>query len=227
MKTVAQVFVCVLIGVAGCGAAVLLGYFGIGGLGVSDFEGQRSTLAAFVFGPIGAIAGLAGGGWAARRMFHAPTNPGSVAGLVGLGVVAVGALGAIGVLVSTLFGEPRWTNGAPPRLLFEIRAAGDLAAGGDERRWRVNLDTPYNQMPATLASPILKDGDALVVSGEVELYYRTAKRTLVLDFGEGRSHVYDLRAPATPKASTTWSEWTRVSRVFELGTGTVARPARR
>jgi hypothetical protein len=187
----------------------------LSGLGVASFEGEQATLAAFVLGPIGAIVGLNAGGWAAQRLFRDPSGIGPVARLAGITLVATAALGAVGVMVSVLFGEPRWTNGAPPRLAFEIRAPVSLADGGAERRWRVNLDTPYNQMPASLASPVVRDGDVFAVSGDVELYYRTSKRLLVLDLGEGRSHVFELRVPATPKASTEWSEWTLLSRVFE------------
>lgn len=218
MRTLVKILICAIAAAAGYGAALLVALLAMGIMGVGAFEGQQATLAAFVFGPVGALGGLWGGGWAAQRVFREPTRFGYVARMVGAAFVIINVMAALGAIFGTLsLGGSRWTNGAPPRLDFEIRAADSVLSAGDGKRARVVLVTPDNQMPATLKRPFDKQDDRIMIAGQVELYHRTARRTLSIETGDGRSLLFRLSLPATPSASTDWSEWTRVDQVIRPG----------
>lgn len=211
MRVVAKIFVCILAASAGYGLALLLSLYALDLAGVSPFEGQQATIAGFILGPVGAVVGLWAGGWAAQRMFREPTSFGPVARIASAAIVFIGALASLGVLVSVLFsGGSRYANTAPPRLHFEVRLQASGVADADQLLWRVNLDTPSNQMPASLVRPFRTEGGHIVISGEVELYYKTRQRVLGIDLGDGRSVPIRLSLPAAPPASTDWSPWTRV-----------------
>ena len=210
MRTLLKVFICGAAAAAGYALALFLALFLLDLAGVAAFEGEQATLAAFIVGPIGALGGLWAGGWAAQRAFHEPTAFGGVVRIVAATLVLTSVLAALGVLVSVLFsGGGRYTNTAPPKLNFEIRMPSNAVADADQRQWRVNLDTPDNQMPATLARPFSTEGENVILSGEVELYYKTRQRILALDLGDGRSIPIQLSLPAAPPASTDWSPWAK------------------
>ncbi len=95
---------------------------------------------------------------------------------------------------------------------------------------KVTLDTDQNQMPADLTPGTPRqDGEWIWVTGEVELYFRTAQRLLVVDFGTKGQHVFRLDLPATPSNAEDWSAWQPVDHVFTdpaQTTGTPPSPAR-
>ncbi|MFN3890291.1 MAG: hypothetical protein ACK4MV_07835 [Beijerinckiaceae bacterium] len=223
MRLAIKTLICAVAAILGYGAGALFGLVLLELAGVSMFEGERASLAALMIGPLGAIAGLWGGGWAAQRLFHEPTSFGSIARIAGVAFVAINVLAALGAVVGSLtFGDPRWLNSAPPNMDFEIRLPASSLGPDEGRRWRVNLDTPHNQMPATLIRPFSREGDFVLVAGKVDLAYRTSQRILTLDLGDGGSLVFQLSIPSTPK-STGWSAWAGVSGVFRSG-DTRARP---
>jgi hypothetical protein len=211
MRSLAKVLVCVLAAGAGYELALVLSLYALDFAGVSAFEGQQATIAGFILGPVGALGGLWAGGWAAQRLFREPSNFGRVVRLASAALVLIGALASLGVLVSVLFsGEARYTNTAPPKLHFEVRIPASSVAESDQRRWRVNLDTASNQMPASLERPFRSEGGNVVISGNVELYFKTRQRILAIDLGDGRALPIRLNLPAALPASTEWSPWTRV-----------------
>lgn len=202
-------------GLAGAGLGYAFGLFGalliMSWIGVSDFEGKRAVMAGFLFGPAGAVAGLAVGVWMALLLFPRTAETESSQWGAGLIIVA-GIAAAIGL------GGYWWMNSGPlgqntaaPRLSFEIRVPETSGL----RPVQVILDTDQNQMPGTLkANGPQRDGDWLVTSGEVELYHRTSRRFLVVDFGGGRQHVYTLKLRASPSATVEWSDWQKVDTLF-------------
>jgi hypothetical protein len=214
-----QIIAAVLGGFLGACLGYVAGLFGglliMSWMGVSDFEGKRAVMAGFIFGPAGAVAGLALGIWLALRMV--PRSADVSGGQWGIGLlVVVGIAAAIGL------GGFWWTNSGPlgqntaaPRLSFEVR----VPVTSGLRPAQVTLDTDKNQMPATLKEDTPQpEGDWLVTSGEVELYHRTSRRLLVIDFGNGRQHIFKLKLGASPSASAEWSEWQMVDTVFSSPT---------
>lgn len=211
MRNLAKILVCVLAAAAGYALALLVSLYALDLAGVSDFEGQQATIAGFVLGPVGAIGGLWAGGWAAQRVFREATSFGPVVRVAAGALVFIGALASLGVLVSVLFSsEARYANTAPPKLSFEVRLPASSLGESDQRRWRVNLDTASNQMPASLTRPFRTEDGAVIIRGNVELYYKTRQRILAVDLGDGRAIPIRLNLPAAPPASTEWSPWTRV-----------------
>lgn len=210
-----QIVAAALGGLLGAGLGYALALFGallvMSLMGVSDHEGKRAMMAGFVFGPAGAVAGLVLGTWLTLRLFPRTGDAEPTQWGMGL-IILAGIAAAIGV------GGYWWMNSGPlgqntaaPRLSFEIR----VPAASGLRPAQVTLDTDQNQMPATLKAVAPKrDGDWLVTSGEVELYFRTSRRMLVVDFGGGRQHVYTLKLRASPAGTAEWSDWQKVDTVF-------------
>lgn len=210
MRILMKILICAAAAIAGYAIALFASLLALDFAGVSAFEGEQATLAAFILGPVGALGGLWAGGWAAQRAFREPTSFGPVVGIGAAAFVIISALAALGVLVSVvLSGGGRYTNTAAPKLNFEVRVPSVAIAGADQRRWRVNLDTPDNQMPAKLLRPFQTEGDSILITGDVELYFKTRQRILALDLGDGRGIPIQLSLPAAPPASTDWSPWAK------------------
>jgi hypothetical protein len=198
----------------GFAAGAFGAYLVMGLLGVSDFEGERAVTAFLLFGPVGGVAGIALGTWLALRLTGGEAPGPAVLRWGGVTIAALAALGAAALGIAWLSADrPINPNGAAPRLAFEIRVPADSGFPENGSGARIRLDTDLNQMPAEVAAP-RRDGEWLVLTGEVELYYRTARRLLVLDLGDGRQEVFDPRLPASPSASADWGPWRRVDYIF-------------
>jgi hypothetical protein len=198
--------------VVGFVAAAFLSDLIMGWQGVSDFEGQRGMAAVFAFGPLGGIAGLGLGIWLALRLARGRLGIGAVARQGGLAVLGIAAI--VGVALFALWqpGDHRLTyDGAGATLEFEVRAPAGVALPSAADGVSVDISTDKNQQPGYLADPWLRrDGDWQVISGGVELYFRTAQRLLVLTLGDGRDRLFRIRLPAKPDPNAGWSEWQRV-----------------
>jgi hypothetical protein len=213
MRAAAAIFGGLIGAFLGFAAAAFGSYLVMGWLGVSDFEGERAVTAFLLFGPLGGLAGIVLCAWLALRLTSGRAGAASVLGWSGASLAALAAVGAVAFGIAWFSADrPINPNGPAPRLAFEIRisAAGFPAEG---RGARVLLDTDLNQMPAEVAPPI-RDGEWLVLAGEVELYYRTSQRLLVLELGDGRIEIFDPRLAASPSASGDWTAWQRVDHVF-------------
>jgi MFS family permease len=193
-------------------ALVLSGYYG-----VSDFEGQRGMTAIFFFGPIGGLIGLILGTWLALRL-RAGTKVGPRSLAVRLPVVVAG----IAALVAAIVGALYWfspvlnPNGAAPRLAFEIKLP--LGAAIPTGAYTVALLTERNTMPATLdAGTTTDEGGRPVLSGTVDLYYRSSWRILELKAPDLPEQIFVLRTGARPGHDAAFGNWEHVSSV---GNGT-------
>ena len=191
-------------------------------LGVSDFEGKRAMLAAFIFGPIGAVAGLIAGIMFARRLAAELPIAAPGAGWLQIVVVLVLLAAAAGAFYIYFVGDrPLGQNTAAPRLYFEMKIPAALSPPEKRRAIRINLDTDRNQMPADLSPERFTEADGvLTIPGSVELYYRTSERVLVLDLGTGTQIVFRPGIPASPDTSD-WSEWKKADGIFTAPEQTV------
>lgn len=198
--------------IAATAAALFLsGYYG-----VSDFEGARAMGSIFFFGPAGGLVGLIAGVWLALRL-----RAGQAVGGKALALRIPVVLAALSGLVAAVIGILYWyspilnPNGASPRLAFEIRLPPGVtppATGLD-----VSLFTEPNSMPATLAETQRRDGDRIVLSGEVELAYRSPWRILELEMPGTPKQIFVLRLSARPGHDRAFRDWEHVSSV---GNGT-------
>jgi hypothetical protein len=216
MRTLARLLGGLVGAFAGFAAGVLVSYLTMGWLGVSDFEAERATTAAILFGPIGGLIGIVLGSMLALRLTAGTSSGGAVVLWSGLGLVVLVAVGGAGLGLAWLGSDrPLGNNGAAPRLVFEVRIPNGVTIADNGRGIRVTLETDRNQMPAEMTDmPADHVGEWLVPAGEVELYYRTAQRFLVVDLGNGKQHLFDLGLPASPAETKEWGPWRRVHSVF-------------
>jgi hypothetical protein len=207
--------------IGGVGAALISGLI-MEMAGVSNFEGGLGMAAVFAFGPLGAIAGLILGIWLGLRIGRkrvtspdgksAPRHGLRNAAIAIAGIIALGAL----ILWVQYASTPQHLeyDQAGANLEFELRAPAHLAASLDAKVIDVSLDTDLNQMPASWSdTPPRIEGAWTSLSGEVELYYRTANRLLVFKFPEGRDLIFKPALAAKPDPADGWSDWRKVDYV--------------
>lgn len=187
-------------------------------LGITSFEGASGYFAVFIGGPIGGLTGLLLGPLLVLRRAQrrsAQPRAGAIggrlvlvlAGLVGLAAVGLGAFWLMRPLVNA--------NGPAPQLVFEIRLPPGVAppARGTDA---IELQTTKNRMPATLAAGRRDDGRD-VLSGSVEIYYRTWRRTLVLRLPDKTDVLFDLSLGMTPEHTKSFSPWRRADYIARPG----------
>jgi hypothetical protein len=212
---------------------LLVGYFGaaflssivMGWFGVSDFEGGRGMGAAFVFGPLGGLLGLIGGIWLAlRRGGKQPV--GQALKHAGIALLAIVAIAAAGLAIQYYSVPHRLEyDQAGVSLEFELRAPAGFALPEDPYKIEVTLDTDLNQQPAIWHDPATRrESDWTVLSGVVELYYRTSQRLLVFRFPDGRDRIFRLGLAAKPDPGQGWSDWRAVDFVGVPGQPQAVKP---
>jgi len=184
-------------------------------MGMSNFEGAIGYFAFFGIGPIGGLVGLIAGIWIVlhRRGFRA----GAIAGR---GVIVIAAIAVLVAGTLALFYVNRSIiapNSLPPQLMFEIRLPPGVAPA-DQSDISIMLDTDKNSMPAWLAKKWVRTEDGrAILSGGVELYYRTSQRILALRFANGPTELFTLKLAASPKYTEAFGDWHRVDFVHEPG----------
>ena len=188
-------------------AAALLSNVVMGWYGVSDFEGGRGMAAAFLFGPLGGLLGLIGGIWLGLRLGGRQPAGKALKG-AGIALLAIVAIAAAGLAIQYYSVPQRLEyDQAGASLEFELRAPAGFAVP-DPGTIEVSLDTDLNQQPASWRDPVLRrEGDWQVLSGEVELYYRTSSRLLVVKFPDGRDRIFQPGLAAKPDPEQGWSAW--------------------
>jgi hypothetical protein len=196
--------------IAGAGLASVLAPV----LGISSFEGAAGYFAVFLGGPVGALLGLVGAPllvlrWRGHRTLSAAAGRLAVviAGVVGLAALAVGAFWWMRPIVNA--------GGPAPQLVFEIRLPPGVAPPkpGDDI---LELQTSQNRMPAS-AVEIREDQGRPVVSGNVEMYYRTSSRLLVLTMPDKKDVLFDIRVGRSPARIKSFGAWTPADWIAEPG----------
>jgi len=198
--------------VAGYFAAALGSDVIMGWAGVSNFEGGRGMGAAFVFGPLGGLAGLILGIWFGLRRGGRRPGAGKLAGQGALAVVGLVALVAAGIFLYWESGEHRLTyDGSGANLDFEIRTPIAYQWPADKDVIDIELDAGSSRMSATLPDAWLRhDADWQIMSATIELYLRLSERLLVLRLPDHRDRIFRVRLPAKPDPDAGWSDWYKV-----------------
>lgn len=206
-------------------AAALLSNVVMGWQGVSDFEGGRGMAAAFGFGPLGGLLGLAGGLWLGLRRGGGQAI-GKALGRAGIAVLAIVAIAAGGLTIYYYSIPHRLEyDQAGASLEFELRVPAAFVLPDDSGAVEVTLDTDLDQQPATWLDPAKRlDGGWQVLSGTVELYYRTSSRLLVLRLPDGRDRIFRLGLAAKPDPESGWSDWRTVDFVGVPGQPQTVNP---
>jgi hypothetical protein len=213
-----------LAGIVGAALGALAGAVIAGALasvlGVSNFEGESGYFAVFLGGPAGGALGLvAGATFVLRRSGHH--------GLVAIGprLVAIfaGVIGVGGALLAIFWFMRPIINagGMPPQLVFEIRLP--TSSNGDPTKSTVELQTSQNRMPGTVAEVRREEGRS-IMTGRVEMYYRTWQRTLVLTLPDKTDVLFDIQLGLSPPHAKAFGAWQQAHYVAEPGKEQ-ARPA--
>ncbi|MDF0495864.1 hypothetical protein [Bradyrhizobium yuanmingense] len=208
-------------GVAGAAAGYIAIFllFSVLDLGDRADPIASGLLALFVYSPLGAMAGAVLASWMVMR---SDTGSGSLArnSLTSLGVVALlCAAAAVSYLVYAYATATPWLNpnAANPLLVFEIRFPPGMTVPTSADAISVELQTDINTMPGEL-TPIgfRRDDDQAVITGEVELAFRTSHRQLAVNIQGQPSRIYPIdltaRAPHTPEFGT----WRRLGDGSEI-----------
>jgi len=106
-------------------------------------------------------------------------------------------------------------NGPAPELVFEIRLPQGVAPP-DTKASAIELQTSKNRMPATIDKIELENGQA-IISGRVDLYFRTWQRMLVLTLPDKTDILFDLSLGITPKHTKALVAWQRATYIGEPG----------
>jgi hypothetical protein len=183
-------------------------------LGISSFEGASGYFAVFIGGPLGGLLGLViGPVLVLRRRGHRGFS--AIAGRLGLAVAGVVVLGALVLAVVWWMRPIVNPNGLPPQLVFEIRLPPGAAAP-DSREGFLELQTSENRMPANSVK-IGEDQGRPLVTGNVELYYRTSSRILVLTMPDKTDVLFTIRVGRSPVRIKTLGEWMAADYIAEPG----------
>ncbi|MCK1717024.1 hypothetical protein [Bradyrhizobium sp. 141] len=168
-------------------------------------------LALFVYSPMGAVGGAVFASWLVSRPSKSASN-GSVArnSLKSLGVVALLCVAAAGTyLVYAYATATPWLNpnAANPLLVFEVRLPPGVKVPTSAEGITIELQTDINTMPAELTPAGFRhDGEQAVITGEVELAFRTSHRQLAVNIEGQPSRIYPIglsaRAPHTADFGT-------------------------
>jgi hypothetical protein len=213
----------IAVGVAGAVA----GYVAVFVLfSVLDFGNRADPITSgllglFVYSPIGAIAGAVFANWLMTRSAKDAGHD-SVArnSLKSLGVLALLCVAGIAAYIAYAYATATpWLNpnGGNPLLVFEVRFPAGARVPVSAQGITVELQTDLNTMPGEVTpAAFYRDGDQPVITGEVELAFRTSHRQLAVNIqGQpGRIYPIDLtaRAPHTPEFGT----WRRLADGSEI-----------
>jgi hypothetical protein len=179
--------------------------------GMPDREGYRAMIAFFTFAPFGGLVGLLGGIALVlrRRGRHRGL---ALAGRTALTAAALAAVTGLSVWAYVVAGDDILAkNGPPPQLHFEI--AMPKGAEPPVDGVAVDLNTDKNTMPSTFAMTTT-DGRP-VIKGQVDLYFRTSRRILVLRVPGEPDRLFILGLAANPSGTENFSAWRRVDEVAD------------
>jgi hypothetical protein len=148
--------------------------------------------------------------WLVLRLRHRGQGIGALLGRGAIAVVAIVALTALGLFAYSLSDDVLNRNGPTPIADFEIRLPAAAKVPQNKSVIRIDLQTDKNTMPALLRDGWLQlDGDRPVLSGLVQLYYRTSQRLLVLKVPGQPDVLFRLKLASSPRYSDVYSSWQR------------------
>jgi hypothetical protein len=195
---------------------------------VSDREGGRGMLIAFVLIPAGFFFGLVVGTvtarWGARAAAAAGTGAGLAAGLTRVALallIAAAGIGLVGGLSWLSAPRPLTRDGNPLILEYEVRIPIALVPEGgfDRERFTASLFASErdNQWTDVDYDSIRQENGATIVPGRVPLQSRSLERTMMISLGAWPSYVIDVALPPKPgPAEEAWSEWRPSERMADL-----------
>jgi len=186
-----------------------------GQLGMSDFEGERGMTAIFGIGPIGGLVGLIAGVVVTLR-WRGRHSAAGIAWRLPLVLVSIAAAVA-GVLWWLYETRPLLnSNGPAPRILFELRLPPGVTPAAGRGVWSIVLHTEGGAATGVVVErPIRTEEGRQVLSGEVDVTYRSGWRLLEAKVPGQIDRLFHLRLPASPRRTTEFGGWERAQFVAE------------
>jgi hypothetical protein len=173
---------------------------------------MSGVLALLLFAPCGAIAGLLLGTALARRLgggknsegfFHSSMKASAV--LIALCAAAGASYYVYAITTATPWLNPNAPN---PLLVFEVRLPAGTALPGSTSDIAAELQTDLNTMPGELQPDQFRsDGDRPVITGYVELAFRTAYRQLEIRIKGQPDRLYLIGLPAKAPHTPEFGPW--------------------
>jgi hypothetical protein len=218
MATFLIALVCGGIGlVAGFFAGAFVGAGIAAATHMSTFEGAAGYFAVFVCGPIGALIGLVVGVWLALRMRGVKRGIGVVATYSVTSLVAIIAVSAAVIWLMLTFDTTLNRNSAPRQVLFEIRMPPGTKLAADRSGTEIELNTDRNSATAYKSKEEYQydDGDRPVISGGVEIAFRTSSRIIVLKSKGEPDRLFRLDLAPNPSHSDAFGPWQPIDWIAE------------
>jgi hypothetical protein len=179
--------------------------------GMPDREGYRAMIAFFTFAPFGGLVGLLGGIALVlrRRGRHRGLALAVRTALTAAALATVAGLSVWAYVVAE--DDILAKNGPPPQFHFEIALPEDAKPLADGVA--VDLNTDKNTMPSTFT--MTTAGGRPVIKGQVDLYFRTSRRILVLRMPGEPDRLFLLGLAANPAGTQDFSAWRRVDEIAD------------
>ena len=200
--------------VAGFFAGAVAGTLIASATHMSNFEGAAGYFAV-ACGLVGTVIGLFLGVWLAFRLRGERKNIGAVAAYSVLSLGAIVAVSAGIIMLKLLLDDTLNRNAAKPQALFEIRLPPGTTLPENRGGIEVELNTDKNGASAFFHKEWRNDGQRPVISGGVELAYRTTGRILVLKMKGEPDRLFKLKLSGKPGHSDDFGPWQPVDFVAE------------
>ena len=211
-------------------AGAVLGWFATGfiaaylaGLaGISDMEGGRAMFAFLGVAPLGSLAALLAAIALVLRYRGGIRGFAGLAGHTALVASAIAAAAGLGVWLYSLSGDILVTNGPTPQLAFEIQLPPDAVLPTKLDGVRVDLETDKNTMPAAYLRQSSQDARD-VLSGGIQLYFRTSRRIVVLRIAGEPDRLFMLKLDRDPSGTPDFGPWQAVDYVADQKDGALRK----
>lgn len=203
--------------VAGFFAGAFAGMAIAAATNMSTFEGASGYFAVFLCGPIGALIGLVAGVWLTLRLRGVRTGIVTVASYSAASLVTLIAGAAAIIFLMLTFDTTLNRGSAQPQALFEIRLPPGTKLDEHRRGIEIELNTDRNSASAFLGTHWYNDGNRPVVTGGVDLAFRTTSRIIVLKIKGEPDRLFRLNLAGKPGHSDDFGPWQRIDWVADAG----------
>ena len=185
---------------------------------MSNFEGAAGYFAVLI-GLLGAVIGLFIGVWIAFRVLGVRKNIGTV---VAYGVLSLGSIiagGAVVIWLMLFFDSTLNRGSAKPQALFEIRMPPGTTLAADRSDVEIELNTDRNSAYAYKSKEEYQynDGDRPVISGGVDLDFRTSSRVIVVKRKVEPDLLFRLNLSGKPGHSDAFGPWQPIDWLADAG----------
>ena len=214
-------FIVALIGgivgiVAGFLAGAFAGTFIAAATRMSNFEGAAGYFAVLI-GLVGALLGLVLGVWLALRARGANKSFPAVVLYSGLSLGAIIAVAACVITLMLFFDSTLNRGSAKPQALFEIRMSPGTTLAADRSDVEIELNTDQNSAYAYKSKEEYQynDGNRPVISGGVDLAFRTSSRIIVVKRKGEPDLLFKLNLSGKPGHTDAFGPWQPIDWVAE------------